>query len=44
MLAALMLIPLIGRIRAEEALLREQFGSAYEAYRARTSRLVPGIY
>jgi protein-S-isoprenylcysteine O-methyltransferase Ste14 len=43
-LAALMLIPLIGRISAEEALLREQFGHEYEAYRARTWRLVPGIY
>jgi protein-S-isoprenylcysteine O-methyltransferase Ste14 len=43
-LAALMLIPLIGRISAEEALLREQFGREYEAYRARTWRLVPGIY
>jgi protein-S-isoprenylcysteine O-methyltransferase Ste14 len=43
-LAALMLIPLIGRIRAEEALLREQFGREYEAYRARSWRLVPGIY
>jgi protein-S-isoprenylcysteine O-methyltransferase Ste14 len=44
LLAALMLVPLIGRIRAEEALLREQFGSDYEAYCARTSRLVPGLY
>lgn len=43
-LAALMLVPTIGRIRAEEALLREQFGSDYEAYRARTARLVPGLY
>ena len=43
-LAALMLLPLIGRIRAEEALLREQFGADYEAYRARSWRLVPGIY
>src|SRR5262245_41474320 len=43
-LAALMIVPTISRIRAEEALLHEQFGSTYEAYRARTSRLVPGIY
>ena len=43
-LAALMLVPLIGRIRAEEALLREQFGADYEAYRARSWRLVPWIY
>lgn len=43
-LAALMLVPTVGRIRAEERLLRAQFGSDYEAYSARTSRLVPGIY
>ena len=43
-LAALMIIPTIGRIWSEEALLCEQFGADYEAYRARTSRLVPGIY
>jgi protein-S-isoprenylcysteine O-methyltransferase Ste14 len=43
-LTALMLIPTIGRIRSEEALLLSQFGSEYEAYRARTSRLIPGIY
>lgn len=43
-LAALMIVPLVGRIRAEEKLLLAQFGSAYEAYRARTSRLVPGLY
>ena len=43
-LTALLLIPTIGRIRSEEALLLSQFGSEYEAYRARTSRLIPGIY
>ena len=43
-LAALMIIPLIGRIRAEEALLRDQFGKEYDAFCARTSRLIPGIY
>jgi len=43
-LAALMIIPTIGRIRSEEALLSEQFGEEYEAFRARTSRLIPGIY
>ena len=43
-LAALMIVPTIGRIRAEEALLRSQFGADYEAYCARTSRLVPGVY
>jgi protein-S-isoprenylcysteine O-methyltransferase Ste14 len=44
LLAALTIPPLIARIRAEEALLRTEFGDAYDAYRARTSRLVPGLY
>jgi protein-S-isoprenylcysteine O-methyltransferase Ste14 len=44
LLTALMLVPLIARIRAEDRLLQTQFGSAYEAYRARTARLIPGIY
>ena len=43
-LAALTLVPLVARIRAEEALLASQFGAEYAAYRARTSRLVPGLY
>jgi protein-S-isoprenylcysteine O-methyltransferase Ste14 len=44
-LLAVILIPLLmARIRAEEALLRDEFGADYEAYRARTSRLIPGIY
>src|SRR6266536_3454551 len=38
LLAALMIPPLLARIRAEERLLRTQFGAEYEAYRARTSR------
>jgi protein-S-isoprenylcysteine O-methyltransferase Ste14 len=29
---------------AEERLLEETFGERYRAYRARTTRLVPGIY
>jgi protein-S-isoprenylcysteine O-methyltransferase Ste14 len=44
LLAALMIVPLIARIRAEETLLHSQFGGAYEAYRARTWRMIPGIY
>jgi protein-S-isoprenylcysteine O-methyltransferase Ste14 len=44
LLTALILPPLLARIRAEEALLREQFGDEYDAYRARTSRLIPGLY
>jgi len=39
-----LLIPLVARIRAEERLLHEHFGAEYEAYCARTWRLVPGIY
>jgi len=44
-LLMLLTIPLIiARINAEEALLRSQFGAAYDAYRARTARLIPGVY
>jgi protein-S-isoprenylcysteine O-methyltransferase Ste14 len=43
-LAALTLPPLLARIEAEEALLSAHFGAAYDAYRARTARLVPGLY
>jgi protein-S-isoprenylcysteine O-methyltransferase Ste14 len=39
------LMPLLmARIRSEEALLLAQFGAEYDAYRARTSRLIPGVY
>ena len=44
LLALLLIVPIIGRIRAEEALLRTQFASEYDAYRARTNRLIPGVY
>jgi protein-S-isoprenylcysteine O-methyltransferase Ste14 len=44
LLMALMLVPLVARIRAEEKLLGEQFGVEYDAYRARTWRLFPGLY
>jgi len=43
-LTLLIVPPLIARMRAEEALLRSQFGGEYDAYCARTSRLLPGIY
>ena len=43
-IAALFLIPLHARMNAEERLLAEQFGDAYEAYRKRTWRLVPWLY
>ena len=44
LLAALTVPPLLARIRSEETLLRLQFGDEYDAYRRRTSRLIPGIY
>ncbi|KUY60400.1 methyltransferase family protein [Burkholderia sp. RF2-non_BP3] len=44
LLVALTLIPLVARIRSEEALLRTQFGAEYDAYCAHTWRLIPGVY
>src|SRR5262244_2966776 len=44
LLTALMIPPLLARIRAEERLLRSQFGEEYGAYCARTARLLPGLY
>lgn len=44
LLTALTIPPLLARIRSEENLLQSQFGSAYDAYRARTSRLLPGLW
>ncbi|HMK88121.1 MAG TPA: isoprenylcysteine carboxylmethyltransferase family protein [Methylocystis sp.] len=44
LLAASLVFPLLARIHAEETLLAEQFGEKYAAYRARTYRLIPGIY
>jgi protein-S-isoprenylcysteine O-methyltransferase Ste14 len=44
LLTALMVPPLVARIRSEERLLQSQFGAEYDAYRARTSRLIPGLY
>ena len=43
-LAAMILWPLLARIRAEERLLLSQFGDQYQGYRQRTWRLIPGIY
>ena len=43
-IVALIIPPLLARIRSEEALLRIQFGEQYDAYRRRTSRLIPCIY
>jgi protein-S-isoprenylcysteine O-methyltransferase Ste14 len=44
LLTALLIPPLLARIHAEERLLRTQFGDEYDAYRSRTSRLIPGLY
>jgi protein-S-isoprenylcysteine O-methyltransferase Ste14 len=44
LLTALLIPPLIARIRAEERLLCTHFGGEYEAYCRRTSRLIPGLY
>jgi protein-S-isoprenylcysteine O-methyltransferase Ste14 len=44
LLTALLIPPLLARIRAEEKLLRSQFGGEYDAYRSRTWRLIPGLY
>lgn len=44
LLTACLLPPLVARMRAEEALLAEAFGAQYETYRARTWRLIPGLY
>jgi protein-S-isoprenylcysteine O-methyltransferase Ste14 len=44
LLAVLNIPPLIARMNSEERLLHAQFGQEYEAYRARTWRLLPGVY
>jgi protein-S-isoprenylcysteine O-methyltransferase Ste14 len=44
LLTALTVVILIGRIRSEEVLLHSEFGAEYDAYRARTWRLIPGLY
>jgi protein-S-isoprenylcysteine O-methyltransferase Ste14 len=44
LLTVLLTEPVVARMRAEERLLRTQFGAEYDAYRARTSRLIPGLY
>ena len=38
------LVPLVARMNSEEALLRSQFGTEYEAYYRRTWRLIPWLY
>ncbi|MCI4680472.1 isoprenylcysteine carboxylmethyltransferase family protein [Rhodoblastus acidophilus] len=43
-IAALTLLPLLARIDAEERLLQSEFGAEYDAYRARTWRMIPGLW
>jgi protein-S-isoprenylcysteine O-methyltransferase Ste14 len=44
LLTALTLLLFLARIRAEESLLRSEFGHDYDAYRGRTWRLIPRVY
>jgi protein-S-isoprenylcysteine O-methyltransferase Ste14 len=44
LMTALLVPAILSRIRAEEQLLGAYFGAEYEAYRARTSRLIPGVF
>jgi protein-S-isoprenylcysteine O-methyltransferase Ste14 len=44
LLTLLLLPPVVARIRAEERLLRSHFGGEYDAYCARTWRLIPKLY
>jgi protein-S-isoprenylcysteine O-methyltransferase Ste14 len=43
-LAVLSLLVVLARIKSEERLLSENFGAEYDAYRARTWRLLPYVY
>jgi protein-S-isoprenylcysteine O-methyltransferase Ste14 len=44
LLTAALIPPLIVRMRSEERLLQSEFGAEYDAYRARSSRFIPGLY
>jgi protein-S-isoprenylcysteine O-methyltransferase Ste14 len=44
LLTLLIVLPVLARIRAEEALLSSQFGGEYDEYRGRTARLIPGLW
>jgi protein-S-isoprenylcysteine O-methyltransferase Ste14 len=44
LLVALLIPPVLARIKAEENLLASEFGPEYEAYRARTSKMIPGLW
>jgi protein-S-isoprenylcysteine O-methyltransferase Ste14 len=44
LLTAATFVLLLRRIAAEERLLSQQFGADYEAWRARTARMIPGVW
>lgn len=44
LLTALLIPPLVARMNAEERLLGTEFGAAYDAFRRRTWRMIPGLY
>ena len=44
LMTAALMPPLVARMHAEERLLGSEFGAEYDAYRARTWRLLPGVY
>jgi protein-S-isoprenylcysteine O-methyltransferase Ste14 len=44
LVVALLLVPLLARIRAEERLLAKHFGDPYRAYQVRSARLIPGLF
>jgi protein-S-isoprenylcysteine O-methyltransferase Ste14 len=44
LLTVLLIPPLLARIRAEERMLRTEFGSEYDVYCSRTWRLIPGFF
>jgi protein-S-isoprenylcysteine O-methyltransferase Ste14 len=44
LLVAVLIPPLVARIRSEERMLRSEFGDQYAEYCAHTWRLVPGLY
>lgn len=44
LLALLCIVPVVARIHSEERMLASEFGEEYRAYRAHTSRLIPGVY
>ena len=43
-LALVLAVALVSRLKAEEALLAEHFGEAWDSYAKRTKRLIPGVW